>query len=187
MSLLGKTHIFNEIANRLHGVDPSSIRLISDRVLLKDLGDLEKEGSIIIPEAYRERGLNQFGTYRKGVVISTGPGDRWLEVGIEEFDNGAPRVRRKAITKPCEKCENGIMKHVVVDGLVFDVVSPLEKCPWCEGSTRRPICVPPQCKPGDIVLFDRRREAEIYLNRERYTIINAEQSVLAVLEEEPWC
>jgi hypothetical protein len=182
MSLLGKTHIFNEIANRLHGVDPSSIRLISDRVLLKDLGDLEKEGSIIIPEAYRERGLNQFGTYRKGVVISTGPGDRFLEVGIEECGNEAPRVRRKAITVPCQ-CQDGSRKWFDIINYIVVEIPDGGVCPACGGSGRVPVCVPPQCKPGDIVLFDRRREAEIYLNGERYCILNSEQSVIAVLED----
>lgn len=172
MSLLGKSSIFEGISNQFQ-LDPSTIRMLSDRVLLKDLGDIEKEGLIIIPEKYRERGLNANGTYRVGIVIAVGHGDRFLECGITEEN----QVRRKLLTAPCGLCDAG--------GAMVDVMNgePVV-CPRCEGSGRQPVCVPPQCMPGDVVMFERRREAEVYLHGERYVLCHAEQAVIVVLEEE---
>ncbi|MDF3039417.1 MAG: hypothetical protein K0Q71_2123, partial [Thermomicrobiales bacterium] len=45
--------IFESIAQDRRDIDPSAIRLIEDRVLIKDLGDLEQAGSIIIPQTAR--------------------------------------------------------------------------------------------------------------------------------------
>lgn len=171
MSLLGKSSIFEGIGNEF-ALDPSSIRLISDRVLIKDLGDMEKDGQIIIPEKYRERGLNADGTYRVGLVVAVGPGDRFLECGITEEN----QVRRKLLTEPCGLCDAG--------GTMVDVMNGESLiCPRCEGSGRQPVCVPPQCMPGDVVMLERRREAEVYLNGVRYLLVHAEQSVIAVLED----
>jgi co-chaperonin GroES (HSP10) len=184
MSLKGKTDIFQGTSREFTGIDPLSIKLISDRVLIRDLQDAEKEGSIVIPEAYRDRGVNDFGTMRIGVVVAVGPGDRFIEHGVT--DEG--EVRRTLITCPC-MCAYAMMR----DGSRwwFDIrnycrveLKPGEKCPACDGSGRIPICVPPQVWPGQKVLYDRRKEAEIYLDGQRYLIVHAEQAVVAVLEEE---
>lgn len=174
MSLAGKSSIFEGISNEF-ALDPGSIKLISDRVLLKDLGDAEKEGSIIIPDRYRERGVNQFGTYRLGLVIAVGPGDRFREMGVT--DEG--QVLRKMLTAPCVACgATGVMIEV------WPLTGNYLICPTCQGSTRVPVCVPPQCAPGDKVLYEKRLECEVYLNGERYVICHAEQAVIAILEDE---
>lgn len=172
MSLLNKTDIFDSPSQVLE-IDPASIRLLSDRCLIRDLGDPEKVGSIFIPESAQGCGLafHEWGTLRVGEVVATGVGDRYIEVG---FDEGAGRVRRKLITIPCLCC----------NGTFFDIRSySLMQCPACLGTGRIPITIPPQCNPGEKVLYSRRREAEFYVNGERLAIVNAEQSILAVLED----
>lgn len=172
MSLAGKSSIFEGISNQF-AIDPASIRLISDRVLLKDLGDAEKEGSIIIPPAFRERGLNEFNTYRMGLVIAVGPGDRFRELGVTDENE----VRRMLLTEPCGWCA-GEGKH-------FDIRSySIVNCRLCNGTGREGVCVPPQCVPGDKVLYEKRLECEVYLNGERYVLCHAEQAVIAILEDE---
>lgn len=174
MSLKGKKTIFDGISNQFD-LDPASIRLLSDVVLLKDMGDPDREGLVIIPEAFRERGVNQFGTYRIGLVIAVGEGDRYSEHGVT--DEG--QVRRRLLTAPCELCGAG--------GTMIEVwpnAGAPTICPKCEGTGRHGVCVPPQCKPGDRVLFEKRAEAQVYLNGERYVMCHAEQACIAVLEEE---
>ncbi len=177
MSLKGKTDAFGRtdiFAGRNNlTLDPATIKMLSDRVLIRDDGDAEKEGSIIIPEMYRESAT---GKYRSGVVVAVGPGDRFHEIGIiESADGCSPQVRRKLITMPCENCS---------DGSIFDIREyELVLCQSCHGSKRMPVCVPPQCKPGDRVLYEKRREAEVWLNGQRHVMVHAEQAVVAVLED----
>lgn len=166
MSLKGKPSIYS--APSLEGTD--SIKLISDRVLVRDLPESEMEGSIFLPEICRDKEL-----IRQGIVVAVGPGDRFLEVGYDERDE---RVLRRLLTAPCEICEG--------TGMVFDLRAYQNlTCPdpSCDGG-RIPVCVPPQCQPGDKVLYSRRREAEVYIGGVRHSLVHAEQSILAVLESE---
>lgn len=175
MSLKGKSDIFESIAQHYDGIadDPAVIRLISDRVLIRDLGEQEQIGSIVIPEVARKPGTGS-DTLRTGVVVAVGPGDRFIEMGVS--DEG--EVRRKLITGgDCAAC-NGHGKY-------FDIQTyETNECPHCYGGGKEPLTIPPQCQPGDKVLYSRRAEAEIFLGGVRYTIINAEQSAYAVLTED---
>jgi co-chaperonin GroES (HSP10) len=177
VSLKNKTSIFDS-PSQLLAIDPATIRLISDRCLIRDLGDPERIGSIIIPEAARDKARDEWGVLRIGLVIAVGPGDRFIEVGIETYPDCAPFVRRKLITTQCAF-------HAPKGGQWFDVREyELNQCPACLGTDRIPVTIPPQCSPGDKVLYSRRREAEFWVNGERLSVVNAEQSVLAVLEDD---
>lgn len=190
MSLKGKTDAFGRTDIFAGGgqeftLDPSTIRLISDRVLLRDDADAEKEGSIIIPEKWREEAT---GKYRSGVVVAVGPGDRFYEMGIIESTDGlSPQVRRKLITKTCPDCKgSGRTDQFNIRDYRFD------PCPTCDPNDlpfnrtmngKIPICVPPQCKVGERVLYERRKEAEIFINGSRYCLVHAEQAIVGVLED----
>jgi len=155
-------------------IEPGSIRMIEDRVLIRDLGDEEKVGSIIIPEEYRQSKTNH-PLLRIGLVVAVGPGDKFIELGVDETGE---RVRRKLITQECEACE-GRGRHFHPRHYQF------ETCPWCKGTKRVALRIPAQCQIGDKVLYDRRREAEFYLSDGlRYSLVHAEQAVIAVLEED---
>ena len=41
---------------------------------------------------------------------------------------------------------------------------------------------PMYCQVGDTVLYDRRREAELYINGERHSLVHEEQSVYGILD-----
>src|SRR5580704_9064434 len=97
MSLKNKTDIYDS-PSQLLAIDPATIRLLSDRCLIRDLGDPERIGSIIIPEVARPKARDEWGTLRIGLVVATGPGDRFIEMGWDETSG----VRRKLITVPCE-------------------------------------------------------------------------------------
>jgi co-chaperonin GroES (HSP10) len=194
MSLKGKTNIYDS-PSQLIEIDPATIRLISDRCLIRDLGDPERVGSIIIPEVARDKIRDEGGTLRIGLVIATGPGDRFIEVGLEKSPTEAPRVLRRLITIPCG-CEPMSAERSEMFGRKrgarywFDIVNyqmvefPAgETCPVCHDTGRIPITIPPQCHRGQKVLYSRRREAEVTINGERYSLVNAEQSILAVLED----
>lgn len=192
MSLKGKTDAFGRTdifagGGQRFTMDPSTIRLISDRVLIRDDADAEKEGSIIIPEKYRESAT---GKYRSGVVVAVGPGDRFYEMGIIESTDGlSPQVRRKLITKKCPDC-NGVGNTGQFDIRQYR----MEPCPNCNPDDlpfskeffamigRVPICVPPQCKVGERVLYERHRQCEVFINGQRHIIVHAEQAVVAVIE-----
>jgi co-chaperonin GroES (HSP10) len=164
MSLKGKTDIFDSPSQLLE-IDPATIRLLSDRCLIRDLGDPERVGSIIIPEVAREKVMHEWGTLRIGEVVATGPGDRFIELGWDDYSG----VRRKLITRKCHWCE--IVSYTKIT------------CPRCLGAHRIPVTILPQCRPGERVLYSRRREAEVYIGGERFSLLNSEQSVIAVLED----
>ncbi len=156
-------------------VNPSSIRLLSDRVLLLDLPqDDSINGSLVIPGTAQNGGVG--GNFRVGLVIAVGPGDAYIEMGADNHG----RVRRKLITAPCPDCD-GMGYFPCEDGsrLPCSVVAESD----CEDTGRVPVVVPAQCNPGDRVIYDRRREAEVIIEGKRYGMIHAEQSVLAVLED----
>src|ERR1700723_874166 len=164
MSLKNKTDIYDS-PSQLLAIDPATIRLISDRCLIRDLGDPERIGSIIIPEVARYKIRDEWGTLRIGEVVATGPGDRFIEVGIEKSPSESPRVLRRLITVPCG-CEPLSAEQSEMFGRKrgarywFDIVNYCMvelpdgvKCPVCHDTGRIPITVPPQCSPGDKVLY----------------------------------
>jgi co-chaperonin GroES (HSP10) len=182
-------NIFESPSQRLEGVDPATIRLIEDRVLIRDLGDVEKVGSIIIPETARGDSAVGSPRLRLGLVIAVGPGDKFVEKG---FDEHTGQVLRVAVTVACscgmlerlgKACGVEIQKYnprkwFDIRKYEFVELGPGEACPLCHDTGRAPVTVPPQCQPGDKVLYDRRREAE-----HRYVLCHAEQAVFAVVED----
>ena len=173
-------HMDGVRSNRLTGIDPASIRLTSDRVLIRDLeqNEVDHVGSIYIPEEAREKvgGVGKEGRLRLGIVVAMGPGDRFLEVGLD----GEGVVRRRLIESDCSLC---IGTGNVTHWNQYQICLCGNSCPKCDGTGRTPVTVPPQCAVGDTVIFDLRREMEIYLDGVRFSIVNASQSVLAVVEE----
>lgn len=209
MSLKTDNDIFRSTSQQVP-YKPEDVKLISDRVLIRDLGSPEKVGLIEIPEKYRDK-AGPGGNLRIGVVVSVGPGDRFIEHGVT--DEG--EVRRSLITTkercpvcsegsafrckacweraqryvPCKvepgKCETcgGDLQPCWFDLRGYELVWQT-KCIGCGGTgyVERPVTVPPQCLPGETVLYDRRREAEVFLDGVRHVLCHAEQAVIAVLE-----
>lgn len=166
-------------------VDPARIRLLSDRVLLRDIPqDDSQRGSIVIPEVAQDGSVGKRGLYRIGLVIAVGPGDsvyEWVEPMSERCSKmeALDAVRRKLITKRCECCW-GSGEQDETDWTGANHERP---CSECGGSGRIPVTVPPQCKPGQMVLYDMRRQEQLYLNGVLHQLCHAEQAVLAIIEE----
>lgn len=179
MSLKGHSSIFESPSQRVDHIDPTTIKLLSDRALIRDLGDPTMyAGCIIIPETCREsRAQQEWGNLRIGEVLAVGPGDRWLETWVGEDGS----VGRKQLMGTCPLCEG--CGRTYFDIRAYKTLPGGDgKCGECDGAGKVPVCVPPQCKPGDRVLFSRRREAEFIINGDKYSLVNSEQSVVAVLE-----
>ena len=126
--------------------EPSEIKPIRSRVLIRDAHQDEQIGSVILPPATAGRGCvagkDSPDQKRIGIVVAVGPGDKYIEMGI------------------------GAWGELVVKGLAAGVAH-----------------LPMEVKPGDKVLYDRRREAEFYMEGVRYSLVYEEQSVLGVFEE----
>lgn len=140
-SALVRDSLFDESSQWMN-FDPGDVRLIHDRVLIEDLPEADKIGSIFLPEVCQDKEI-----IRQGLVIAVGPGDSCIEI-VDKYrleSDGRPVVRRISY-----KTEDG---HV-------------------------PLTV----KPGDRVLYSRRREAEVYLKGRRYAMVYESQSIFAVLE-----
>jgi co-chaperonin GroES (HSP10) len=156
------TNIFQSNAQLLSGIDPAKIRPIIDRVIIEDIPDPEKIGSIVIPQGV-EIGVGKKGLLRLGRVVAVGPGDKWIEVGFDRHDD----VRRRAVKIPCPNCE----------GESID-------CPTCDDTGIDPEGrLPMDVKPGDVCIVDRRKESEFFIEGKRFSIIHQQQSILAVVEE----
>ena len=175
-------HMDGVMSNRLTGIDPASIRLTSDRVLIRDLeqNEVDHVGSIYIPGVAQERvgGVGKDGRLRLGIVVAMGPGDRFTSHGLDT--EGQQRLR--LITAPCPVCHDDEPVPDHFDWSWIDRLDSRMKAKDCDNG-RIPVTVPPQCAVGDTVIFDLRREMEIYLDGVRFSIVNASQSVLAVVEE----
>lgn len=166
--------IFDGPGNRIT-CDPAQIRLLSDRCLIRDLPqDDSRSGSLVVPETAQNGGVGKGGNFRIGLVVAVGEGDRFSEHGLDA--EGA--VRRRLLTAQCRDCDgNGV---TVLGGCCENVPEERIACDECENG-RVPIVVPPQCKVGDTVLYDRRRQEQMYFNGVLHQLCHAEQGVLAVL------
>ena len=134
----GMVHdIFYGIANRSQA-DPAKVRLLMDRILVRDLGDEEQVGSIVIPDS--ARGQEQA---RMGVVVAVGPGDSHTEKDYG-YDG-----------------EGSLRRHKKFSG---------ERLPM-------------ECKVGDVVCYDHRRDLEFWFQGQRFFIVNETQSVFGIVEE----
>ena len=58
---------------------PEHIRPQGDRVLVRDLPEREKTGSLFIPESAQGKGMGKNGLLRLGLVVAVGPGDKAFE------------------------------------------------------------------------------------------------------------
>lgn len=175
MSLLNKDSIFEGLS-QYSATAPSEIRPIYDRCLVRDIPDSEMVGSVVIPQSL----LNNGSGLRLGIIVAVGNGDRWIEKG---WNNAAQEARRAAITVcQCGHHEkihsvhgtHGKRACLMVDGQGEE----FDYCPCKNFSPRLPMDV----APGDKVVYDRRKECEIYIHGERYSLIHQEQSIMAVIE-----
>ena len=136
MSLKAKTSIFETGDQYFNGINPYEIKPVGDRLVIKDLGEEIKQGSIFIPGGARR------GQIRTGEVVAVGDGDRWLDKGFGR-DRQEPRL--------------------------LSIKTPSGRIP-CE------------CKVGDKVFFDHRKDEEIYIDGATYFLVHEEQALLAILE-----
>ncbi len=178
-------NIFESNSQLLFSLNAEDIRMLFDRILIRDQKDPGKVGSIWIPETAAERGVGKRGLLRIGVVVAVGPGDPWAR---EKMAKGSTQVMRKSLGE-CETCAGcGQIKTFRSSGGMGMVAPaswskqdvPVETCPACKGDGIRRH--PMYCKPGDTVIYDRRKEGEIFINGERFGILHEEQAVLAILD-----
>ncbi len=148
MHSLDRTSIYDSLSQRMDHVHPLNVRPIWDRVLIRDIHDDEKLGSIFLPEL-SDHWSGEKERHRVGIVVATGPGDKILESWGRVVDKeGKLRTYKK------------------------------EKAVTTESGR-----LPMQCKVGDKVIVDRRRDEEIYIGGERYYLCHEEQAILGILEE----
>lgn len=159
-----RSSIFDTLS-QIMVVDAAKIIPIIDRCLIQDVPENDRRGLLYIPESANNREL-----VRQGIVIAVGPGDKYTEHG---FDNTG-QVRRKQVR--CEACD-GFGAHPC--GYAHE--DPTE-CEHCHGTGCGRLPMP--VKAGDRVLYSKRREAEISVGGVLYSLINAEQSIYALLEAE---
>lgn len=190
-SLKHKHGIFESYRQALDW-DPLRIRLIEDRLLIRDVPDEPEINGIVKPDNV-ETGVGKNGLYRIGIVVATGPGNKFIEVGTEGYGEDMRVVRRKILGR-CPTCEG--------DGFDPDwPVSPMEivdydgtkkrlgaACPNCTFLDTPhglvPLTIPCTCKPGDRVIYERRKEAEVFIDGVRYGLVYEEQAVLMILGKE---
>lgn len=176
MSLKNKTSIFESRSQVMELIDPATVKPVWDRVLLRDVEDQDKIGSIWIPETAAERGVGKGGNLRLGIVVSTGRGDKFIEEGVMA-ENGLPKRHQLG---PCRACQGLKTTHYDVVNHSWDNTQEFP-CNVCQGDgmARWPM----YCSVGDTVIYDRRKECEIYFYGQRHTLIHEEQSVFAVIME----
>lgn len=165
MKNIDRKSIFDGLSQMMDGLTPEQVVPINDRVLVRDVAEVEKVGLLFIPQNAKEQGIGKNGLFRRGVVVTVGPGDKFKELGFGEDG----RLRRRKVTVDCKFC----------DGFGDDPLHGAE-CLDCEGygSGRLPMPV----KVGDTVIYDRRKDCEITVNGVRLSLLNTEQSILAVME-----
>ncbi len=167
------TNIF-ESNSQLLAIDPARIKPVFDRILCRDIKEDDKIGSLWIPATAAERGVGKNGLLREGIVVAVGPGDPWAK---EKPIKGGTQVSRTALGK----CGGPHRDYPCDRGKIWDVITgDFEDCPACKGDGIRRW--PMYCKPGDRILYDRRKEAELFIDGVRYGLLHEEQSVFAVLE-----
>lgn len=189
MSLKGKTDNIFQSSSQVLEQDPASIRMLQDRVLLRDLGEPERVNGIWIPQTAAERGVGKDGLLRLGIVVAVGPGNTCIETGIE--NDGMGPVKRRIISKRCEACGgNGrerfdIYNYQWVWCQQCNADGSFDWCDFINGGppSRIPVRVPCTCKVGDKVIYERRRESEVYFWGHRFSMVFEEQAIVAIVGE----
>lgn len=165
----------------------SNLRLLGDQVIVKCLGTADRQGSIWIPLSAQEfRKIHQSGGdyLHRGEVLATGPGDKLVCFVCRDRDcrtatyrladrlwKTSDKVTQVAANPKCRRCQGDTTRH------------------QREGYPEKKRAEMP-VKVGDIVLYERRREAilqpqrfpSLDLEDENLIILLAEQHILAVLE-----
>jgi co-chaperonin GroES (HSP10) len=148
MRTLDRTSIFDSPSQLLDHINPTEVRPIGDRLLIRDVHDDEKIGSILMPERSDHFIDSTKDRHREGIVVAIGQGDRWLEVWHQWNEVSGKEhsyMRTKKVSTP-----NGRLAT--------------------------------ECKVGDRVIVDRRRDEEIYISGERYYLCHEEQAILGIIE-----
>jgi chaperonin GroES len=156
------------VYQRADHINPKKIKLSRDRVLIEDIPDADKIGSIWVPEV--AKGLEQI---RQGLVVAVGPGDTGIETITESHGtdaDGRPLTRiRRAV---CGICKGS--------GTVFpsptNHVEYARDCPRCKGGGFRHL--PISVSVGMKILYQRREESEITIQGRLYDLVYEEQSIL---------
>ncbi len=172
-------------------IDPKTIRLLGDRVLIQDLPEEEqsldgavetekKVGSIIIPSTIEHaKGVGKQGKLRLGVVIAVGPGDATIDI-VDKAARGiawGDEIRRRPITERCRCCDNGTVGWTNWDGSCHFVA-----CSECSGTGRVPIRAEVQCRPGDRVIYEKRLSERMFIGGVPFFMVHSEQACWAVVE-----
>jgi co-chaperonin GroES (HSP10) len=158
-------------------IDPSMIKPMAGRVIVRDIHEDDKDGryaSLVLPQ-----NIEKAERRRLGVIVAVGEGDRWITMK-ERGPYGA--FRCKGIK--CQDCAGaGTVDFFVMPlGWLGQVREPtLSECTTCHGTGLGRL--PMETKPGDRVIYDRRREAEIEIGGERYSLLYEEQGCLAIIDE----
>ncbi len=171
-------NIFESNSQLLFSLNAEDIRMLFDRVLVRDQKDPDKVGSIWIPETAAEKGVGKRGLLRIGVVVAVGPGDPWVRVKMAK---GSTEVVRKSLGK-CPSCADGFIITTYTENPHNEQYPAFtyKKCTTCNGDgiRRQPM----YCKVGDTVLYDRHKEADIFIDGVRYGILHEEQAIFCILE-----
>lgn len=161
----------------------SNLRLLGDQCIVRCLGTADKQGSIWVPLSAQEaRKIHQSGGdyVHRGEVLACGPGDktamlRCVPCGLITWRT----PRRKVVDQDiftlgkCHECGGELEQAMGSSGRIH------------EGRADMPV------KPGDIVLYENRRDAKLHpgrfpsldLESDELVVLLCEQHVLGVIEE----
>lgn len=168
---MSRSSMFDSMSQIMNGTDPTTLRPMFDRLLVRDVPDAElSPGGIVLTAAPSLGGLGKTGRIRIGEVIACGKGDPWF--------NWMEKGKVKIHSYPCPRCGGGFMrggtswlaKQAEESG---DYLRPW--CPRCEGRGHSHVDL--IVKPGDRIVYDRRKEAEIFIDGERFTLCHEQQAV----------
>jgi co-chaperonin GroES (HSP10) len=98
--------------------------------------------------------------------VAVGLGDKWIE-HLQKI--GPPKRTRVTM------CAGGHSQ---------ETPDQIGECWWlgCDCTKFTPR-LKMQCKVGDKVIYDKRRDLELHIGGETYSLVNEEQAILAVIEE----
>lgn len=162
----------------MDNLDPASIIPLGSRVLIRDEPEVAQTGSIVHPQMAPNK-LGQGNTKRIGIVVAVGRGDSYSEVLIGDGKTTQRKVVRKSLGV-CEGCigtgrDPREYRNVLTGGWDANV------CALCHGDGKHRMEM--QVKVGDRVLYDYRREAQIFIGGEMFQLVDEHQSILGILED----
>ncbi len=166
MKNIDRASIFDGLSQAMDALQPGKIQPILDRCLVRDVAEVEKVGLLFIPQTAKEQGIGKNGLYRRGVVVSVGPGDKFKELGFGE--DGKLRRQRVEVEPECDCVLYGPRKPGDCKSVTFEET----------GCGRLPMPV----RVGDTVIYDRRKDLEVTIRGTRHSLINLEQSIFAIME-----